>query len=94
MAAPKKAVGPKSDKLWRDAIMRAVRRNKGKKGKRLELLADKCVEEGLDGNMAAIREIGDRLDGKPSQGITVSGDEDNPLQIIKRVIIRPSDKNG
>ena len=67
MAAPKKAVGPKSDKLWRDAIMRAVHRaDAGIKTKRLELLADRLVQEGLAGEVSALREIGDRIDGKPT----------------------------
>jgi hypothetical protein len=37
--------------------------------KRLELLADKLVEKALDGDVTAIKEIGDRLDGKAKQQI-------------------------
>jgi hypothetical protein len=35
----------------------------------LRALARKLVETGLEGDLAALREIGDRLDGKPSQAI-------------------------
>lgn len=71
MAAPKKAVGPKSDKLWRDAIMRAVHRQTDGKGspQRLEKIADVVASLALDGDMQAAKEIGDRLDGKATQPI-------------------------
>jgi hypothetical protein len=35
----------------------------------LRALARKLVEKGLGGELAALREIGDRLDGKPAQTI-------------------------
>lgn len=85
MAANKtKPKGRKSDKMWRDAVHRAVKRMAdGDDKKALERLADKLIAEGLDGNMAALREIGDRLDGKPAQSFV--GEDDGPLtiQIIK-----------
>lgn len=68
MAAPKKPAGAKSDKLWRDALMRAVRRvEAGQPSQFLERIADQVVKQALDGDMTATREIGDRLDGKPHQ---------------------------
>lgn len=85
--------GHKTDKLWRDALMRAVKRavGNGKKTKRLEALADKCVERGLAGDMQAIKEIGDRLDGKPAQAVNLSGDPENPITFIERVIVKAKD---
>ena len=35
--------------------------------KKLRLLANKLVDKGLEGDTMAIREIADRLDGKPHQ---------------------------
>ncbi len=87
MAAPIKPAGAKSDKLWRDAIMRAVRRVQEGKGnpQALDLLADKTVSMGLGGDMAAIKEIGDRLDGKPTQTVGVGQAEDlAPIETIVR----------
>lgn len=76
MPAPINPKGSKSDKIWRDAIMRAVRRaSKGSKTQHLEKLADKLVAQGLKGETSALREIGDRLDGKPTQGIDLSPTE-------------------
>ena len=85
MAAPRNPKGQKPEKIWRDAVMRAVKRaQKGQKSKRLELLADQLVQEGLDGNVVALKEIGDRLDGKPAQ--TVAGDPDQPMELVVRVV--------
>ncbi len=80
------AAGSKPDKLWRDALMRAVKRRAKGKGasQRLELIADKCVEGALDGDMQAIKEIGDRLDGKPTQAIT--GDPEQPHRLVAEII--------
>ncbi len=48
-------------------------------------MAQKLVERCLEGDIAALREIGDRLDGKPTQAVEYSGEE----QIIRivRVIV-------
>jgi hypothetical protein len=74
LAAPINPKGAKSDKIWRDAIMRAVRRletdeppKDAKPQQRLERLADALVAKGLEGDVPAMKEIGDRLDGKPHQ---------------------------
>ena len=76
MPAPKNPKGAKSDKIWREAIMRAVRRvHTGTRTQHLERLADKLVKQGLAGDVSALREIGDRLDGKPTQGIDLSPTE-------------------
>lgn len=82
MAARKNPGGNKGqDKLWSDAVRRAVNRaQKGKKTKRLEILADKLLDEGEAGNIAALKEIGDRLDGRPAQAIF--SEEDHPLRVL------------
>lgn len=82
MAAPNNPKGAKSDKLWRDAIQRAVKRRlDGTDGPQaLDRLADKIVEKGLDGDIPAIKEIGDRLDGRPAQSI-MNDDESGPIKL-------------
>lgn len=66
-----KPEGKKPDKLWHHAIMRAVNRPAtdvlDEKAPKLEFLADQLVMKGMAGDVPALREIGDRLDGKPSQ---------------------------
>ncbi len=82
MAAPNNPKGAKSDKLWRDAIQRAVKRRLAGDGdpQALDRLADKLVEKGLEGDIPAIREIGDRLDGKPAQSI-MTDDDTGPIKM-------------
>jgi hypothetical protein len=54
------------DKAFRDALNLAVREKEGGKP-RLRLLAEQLVTAGLAGDVMAIREVADRLDGKPTQ---------------------------
>ena len=66
---------PKS-KLWREAILEALNAAGNGNGKKLRLLAKKIVEQALAGDVSAMREIGDRIDGKPHQPVELNpGDE-------------------
>jgi len=74
----------RTEKPMRDAILAALdsevsikRGGKSVKTRRLALIADQLVTLGVDGNLAAIKEICDRIDGKATQ--PVAGDKDNPL---------------
>jgi hypothetical protein len=80
----KKLAGKQPDKPVRDAILAALQSEisvkvggKAKKLRRLEAIADQLVSLAADGNLTAIREICDRIDGKATQ--PVAGDKDNPL---------------
>lgn len=88
--------GATSDKFWSEAVRLAVYReaedDDGKKRKRLNLIADKLCKMAIEGDIAAIKEIGDRLDGKAPQAQIIQGDEDKPLvQKIVREFVRPKD---
>ena len=94
MATPQVPKGAKSDKEWRDAIRRAVHEQRtvdvdGRPAKRkaLFLLARKTVTEALDGNMVAVKEIGDRLDGRPAQAVDVAVAVS--VERIERLIVDP-----
>lgn len=67
--------GKKIDSLWGDAIRRAIKRREERDPKALERLAEKLLlmAEG-DGPQAlgALRELGDRLDGKAPQSSDVT----------------------
>ncbi len=73
----------KSEKTWRDAIMRAVNRRIDGTGspKWIERLATRLVTEAANGSVAALREIGDRLDGKPAQAVTVEAEHTHILAL-------------
>ncbi len=82
MAARKNPGGGKGqDKTWTDALRRAVMRasNTVKGKKRIEVIADRCSKMAEKGDMAAIREIGDRLDGKPAQAVELGGKDGKDL---------------
>lgn len=81
--------GSKPDKLMRDALMVALKREakdaKGKKTQKLYLIANKMVDMAVEGDGAMIREIFDRADGKAAQPITNSkgGDLFENLDVSK-----------
>lgn len=85
--------GAKADKVWAGAISRAVHRfheetdedGKVKKQRFLSVLADRIVESAADGDIAALKEIGDRLDGKPVQGVELGGKDGSPVTFIMNV---------
>lgn len=73
---------PKRAKLWREAIERAIKRREQEDPQALERLADKLLKAVDDGDVGAMREFGDRLDGKVAQAI--GGDDE--LGPIKNII--------
>ena len=76
----KEARGPYADKLWREALRRAVlKRVEGSQN--LDRLAGVVVSKALDGDMVAAKEIGDRLDGKPAQALEHTGADGGPLVV-------------
>ena len=74
MAARKNPGGGKGqDKHWSDAIRIAVNEaHENGDGKKLRALADKLVEKALEGDMQAMKEIGDRLDGNAAQSVDLT----------------------
>ena len=76
--------GRKGEKIWADAVRRAVsRRMEGEEGKpqKIERLADKLVDMALEGDTQALKEVGDRLDGKPTQATEMSGPDGGDIPI-------------
>ena len=65
--------GPKSDKLWREALMRAIKRRDKDGVPFLDKLAATCIDCALAGDMSAMKEIGDRIDGRPVQQVEGTG---------------------
>lgn len=69
-------------RVWRDAIDRAIERRGANKtrAEALDALAEKLLAKCDEGDMAALKELGDRLDGKPTQ--MIGGDQDNPVRAV------------
>ena len=69
-------------KVWTDAIRRAIeRRSKMRKVDALDELAEHLLAKCDERDMVALRELGDRLEGKPVQAIAGMG-EGGALTII------------
>ncbi len=66
--------GKPKQKDWAAALRISVSETKGDKTK-LRHIAEKVVELAIEGEMAAVKEIGDRLDGKPAQSVEGTGNE-------------------
>lgn len=73
MANPR---GQQRDKPFRDAL-RMELAAAGEDHKKLRTIARKLIDEAEGGDMQAIREIADRMDGKPAQAV-IGGDDDDP----------------
>jgi len=62
--APKGNTNAAMGKQWSDAVRKVVIQSK-----KLDTLAKKLVDMALDGDLQAIKEIGNRLDGRAPQAI-------------------------
>jgi hypothetical protein len=80
------------EKLFRDTLMLALKEADGDR-LRLRIVADKLVANAINGDTTAIREIADRLDGKPAQAVDVSGDDRRIIVEIRR-FDRPESLGG
>lgn len=70
--------GGKPDKLMRDALIIALKRHaeKGKPTRYLQIVADKLVNKAIegDGDVIAIKEIFDRVDGRVPTSVALPED--------------------
>lgn len=92
--------GRRKDKPFRDAIMLALNKieklDDGSETKRLNLLAEATIKKALSGDVPAIKEVADRVDGKVPQGVVGGDDDDNPIALLHRIenlIVDPSPSN-
>lgn len=58
---------------------------------KLRAVADALVEKAMAGDVQAIREVADRLDGKPPQALIGGDEDDNPVSVVTRIeLVAPS----
>lgn len=60
-----------TDKEWRGMLRLALKEPHIKHGTKLRAIAEKVVEAALEGNLSAVAEIGNRLDGRPAQDVNI-----------------------
>lgn len=76
MGAPLGNNNGANGKEWRNAIRRALAHKHGSVQDGLLKIARQLVDKAEDGDITALKEIGDREDGKPAQ--VIAGDSDMP----------------
>lgn len=89
MGAPVGNDNAKKNKIWSEALRKYITQNP----KALAAAAQALITKAQDGDISAIKELGDRLEGKAVQQVVNSGDEENPIMHqINFNIVDPKDK--
>ena len=86
--------GRRQEKPFRDAL-RMELSAAGENAKALRTIARKLISQAENGDLAAIKELADRVDGKVPQGIIGGEDGDNPVEIVTRIeLVAPDYDDG
>ena len=74
--------GRKQEKPFRDALMLAIKEAEtaANSTRKLRVIAERLLDEAAMGNVQALKEVADRLDGKVPQGIE-NGSPDEPFKV-------------
>lgn len=84
MAAPKGNQFAHKSRLWTDAIQRALdKRSRASQIEALDDLAEKLLAKCDEGDLTALKELGDRLEGRPATTIFGAG-ENGEHEVIVR----------
>ena len=70
--------------IFYDAVKRAIAQDDGK---RLRAAAEKLLDLDAEGTPWAVQELANRLDGKPSQSVALTGDDGGPVQLGFKVVL-------
>ena len=77
---PRNPRGQQRDKIYREALrLELADMSEGVDLKKLRQIARAHIEKAASGDMQAIRELADRLDGKPAQILEHSGLDSEPI---------------
>jgi hypothetical protein len=82
MAAPLGNQNGVKGTRWRDAIDRALSMRSRRDGiEALDALAEKLLALAEQGDLGALKELGDRLDGRSPQSVALTGADGGPVVI-------------
>jgi hypothetical protein len=82
MPAPLGNGNANKGKVWREAIRRALEAESRRDGiEALEAVAASLIAKAKEGDIGAIKELGDRLDGKPAQAVALTDAEGGPVAV-------------
>lgn len=77
----------KENRLWSETIRRVIAQNDSAK---LRKAAEALVAAAESGDIAALKELGDRIDGKAAQQLLIGGDGSGDPVIVE--VVRFADK--
>lgn len=86
---------PPKEKSFANMLNIAIKEATESGGTKLRAVADALIEKAVAGDIPAIKEIADRLDGKVAQSI-IGDDESDPISlvhVIERRLVRPNAGN-
>jgi len=86
------AKGRKSSKDFSDMLRIAVKEAQGAGGNKLRKVADALVSKAIEGDVPAIREIADRLEGKVAQQVDLKGEIESTVKFVTYYEPMPKDK--
>lgn len=93
--APKGNKNAAKAKVWSAAIERALaKRSAEGRVEALDALAEKLLSLCDEGDLGALKELGDRLEGKAAQAVLVGGDEENPVRHSVVWVLQPVKPNA
>src|SRR5215468_5756903 len=78
--------GQQRDKPYREALRMELAAS-GEDMKKLREIARTHIEKAAAGDMQAIKELADRLDGKPAQALEHSGPDSEPITKVVNEIV-------
>lgn len=78
-------------KRWSDAIDRALEKRSRVEGvQALDELAEKLLALADQGDLGALKELGDRIEGKPAQIVAGTGEQGQHVHRVEFAIIDPA----
>lgn len=90
MGAPVGNTNAASAHVWKSAIERALaKRSRLAQKEAIDELAEKLLEQCDKGDMTALRELGDRLDGKPHQTVAAAVTGDLTFGVVSYLDVKP-----
>ena len=79
--------------LFNSALKRALARAGKNVDGGLNKVCDQLVAAAINGEQWAVREVADRMDGKPAQTNILAGDENAPVLLGTIKLVTPSTEN-